>query len=64
MITKEKLIHHINHLRVKHEQLDRQIDTMERNGHFDDNDLQHFKKQRLAIRDEIELLKTQIAELV
>lgn len=55
MITFEKLAHHITHLREKHDKLDKQIELMESTGSFEDADLQHFKKQRLAIKDEIEL---------
>jgi uncharacterized protein YdcH (DUF465 family) len=53
MITKEKLTHHIKHLEEKHRHLDSQIEVMERVGNYKDEDLHHFKKQRLALRDEI-----------
>jgi len=63
MLTKEKLNHHINHLQEKHAVLDRQIDLMESNGHFEDADITHLKKKRLAINDEINLVKSQIVNL-
>lgn len=64
MITREKLSHHIAHLESKHRTLDEQIDLMESVGSYDDADLNYFKKKRLSIKDEIESLKSQLAELV
>jgi hypothetical protein len=43
----------ITHLEKQHETLDKQIDTMERTGHFGDMNLQFLKKKRLQIRDEL-----------
>ena len=63
MVTKEKLKHHITHLEEKHRHLDSQIALMERVGNYQDEDIQHFKKQRLALKDEIESVKVQLAEL-
>lgn len=54
MITREKLNHHISHLRAKHDHLDDQIDAMERSGRFDDTELTRLKKEKLHIKDEIE----------
>lgn len=54
MMTREKLIHHIESLREKHEVLDKQIDLMEQNGHYEDADLHHLKKKRLSLKDEME----------
>ena len=53
-MTREKLIHHVEHLREKHERLDKQIDTMEQSGNYVDDNLNELKKKRLAIKDEIE----------
>jgi len=48
----------IRTLEQQHEDLDKQIDVMEKTGRFDDMDLQHLKKKRLQIRDKlIELRK-------
>ena len=54
MMTREKLIHHVEHLKEKHEKLDKQIDLMEQTGNFVDNELNNLKKKRLTIKDEIE----------
>ena len=53
MITREKLIHHIEHLKEKHSVLDRQIDEMYKH-HTDDLKVEELKKQRLKLKDEIE----------
>lgn len=42
-----------------HRQLDKRIDTLERTGVFDDINLQTLKKQRLALRDQIQRLQRQ-----
>jgi len=62
-MTKEKLVHHLEHLRKKHGKLDKQIDLMEATRHFADDDLNHMKRQRLALRDEMESISSKIAEL-
>ena len=64
MITREKLTHHISHLREKHERLDDQIDAMERSGKFDDTELSRLKKEKLHIKDEIEQTKSRLEDLV
>lgn len=43
----------IKHLEDQHATLDRQIDNMEKTGHFNDLDLQYLKKKRLKIQDEL-----------
>ena len=43
----------IRHLEQQHQTLDKQIDSMEKTGKFDDMDLQYLKKKRLQIRDEL-----------
>ena len=63
MLTKEKLNHHITHLEDKHRKLDNQINLMESVGNYKDEDLHYFKKQKLALKDEIETVKAQLAEL-
>ena len=47
----------IRHLEQQHQTLDKQIDSMEKTGKFDDMDLQYLKKKRLQIRDELDELK-------
>lgn len=48
---------HINRLIKEHRELDQTIEHMESTGHFDDDDLQSKKRQRLHLRDEIERLR-------
>jgi uncharacterized protein YdcH (DUF465 family) len=47
----------IAHLEEAHRALDKQIDTLERTGVFGDANLQTLKKQRLALRDQIQIMK-------
>jgi uncharacterized protein YdcH (DUF465 family) len=54
MTTREKLINHVEHLKEKHATLDKQIDLMEASGNYVDDDLNHLKKKRLSIKDEME----------
>jgi uncharacterized protein YdcH (DUF465 family) len=62
-MTREKLIHHVEHLREKHEKLDKQIDLMEQSGNYVDDNLNELKKKRLAIRDEIEQTNRKIDKI-
>ena len=48
----------IKHLEESHRVLDKRVDEMERNGHFNDQELADLKKQRLHLRDEITILKS------
>jgi len=47
----------IKHLEEAHRALDKQVDTLERNGLFEDLKLEKMKKQRLHLKDEIAILK-------
>ena len=47
----------IKHLEEVHRALDKQIDTLEKNGLFEDLKLEKLKKQRLLLKDEIVILK-------
>lgn len=47
----------IKHLEEAHRALDKQVDTLERNGLFEDLKLDILKKQRLHLKDEIAILK-------
>jgi uncharacterized protein YdcH (DUF465 family) len=47
----------IKHLEEAHRALDKQIDTLERTGLFEDLKLEELKKQRLHLKDEIAILK-------
>lgn len=47
----------IKHLEEAHRALDKQVDTLEKNGLFEDLRLEKLKKQRLLLKDEIVILK-------
>lgn len=47
----------IKHLVEAHRALDKQIDTLEKNGLFEDLKLEDLKKQRLYLKDDIAILK-------
>jgi uncharacterized protein YdcH (DUF465 family) len=47
----------IKHLEEAHRALDKQVDTLERSGLFEDLKLENLKKQRLHLKDEIAILK-------
>lgn len=47
----------IKHLEEAHRALDKQIETLERNGLFEDLKLEDLKKQRLLLKDDIVILK-------
>jgi hypothetical protein len=53
-----KYTERIQHLTEAHNMLNREIDSYERNGNFDETELATMKKQRLRMKDEIEKLKT------
>ncbi len=47
----------IKHLEEAHRALDKQIDSMERTGIYDDLKIDEMKKQRLRLKDDIVILK-------
>lgn len=47
----------IKHLEEAHRALDKQVDTLEKTGLFEDLKLEDLKKQRLHLKDEIAILK-------
>lgn len=47
----------IKHLEEAHRALDKRIDTLEKNGLYEDLKLEELKKQRLLYKDEIVKLK-------
>lgn len=53
MITKEKMQHHISHLKEQHDVLDKQIQDLY-NHHANDFKVEDLKKKKLKLRDEIE----------
>ena len=52
----------IKHLEEAHRALDKQIDTLEKNGLFEDLKLEDLKKHRLHLKDEIVILKNKQLE--
>ena len=62
MITKEKLEHHMDALQEKHDLLDKEI----KDAYMDnvgDVEVEKMKKQKLKLKDEIELCKRKIEAL-
>ncbi len=59
MITREKLIHHAETLRERHDNLDKEI-TRLFEQRVDDTKVESLKKQKLKIKDEIEKLYKRI----
>ena len=53
MMTREKLIHHLESLREKHDELDVQIKELYEH-HTDDMKVEALKKKKLKIKDEME----------
>ena len=49
--------HRIAHLQELHRAVDKQIDAMEKSGHFSDIEISTLKKKRLQIKDKIAILK-------
>jgi uncharacterized protein YdcH (DUF465 family) len=47
----------IKHLEEAHRALDKQVDTLERTGLFENLKLEELKKQRLHLKDKIAILK-------
>jgi hypothetical protein len=47
----------IKHLEEAHRALDKQVDTLEKTGLFEDLKLEELKKQRLRLKDDIVILK-------
>ena len=53
MMTREKLIHHIESLREKHDRLDREIIELQTH-HADSMKIETLKKLKLKVKDDIE----------
>lgn len=62
MITREKLINHVEHLKEKHDSLDHQIKELYEHR-ADDLKVEELKKQKLKLRDEIEQTNRKIDRL-
>lgn len=59
-MNKEKIEHHISHLKEKHDELDARI-TKAIEGHGNQHIITVLKKEKLALKDDIEKFKKQIA---
>lgn len=57
---KDKIEHHIKHLQEKHDELDVRI-TKAYENHGDQHIISVLKKEKLALKDDIEKFKKQIA---
>lgn len=49
----------IRHLEKEHERLDKTIDVLEKTGIYTDDRINHLKRERLAVRDELSVLRRQ-----
>jgi uncharacterized protein YdcH (DUF465 family) len=61
-MTREKLIHHIESLREKHDNMDKQIKELEAH-HTDSLKVETLKKLKLKLKDEIELNQKKLSNL-
>jgi hypothetical protein len=59
-MNREKIEHHIYHLQEKHDELNARI-TKAFEGHGNEHIIKVLKKEKLALKDEIEGFKKQIA---
>lgn len=59
MLTKEKIQHHITHLEMQHEELDRRV-IEETKHHAEDFIIRKLKKQKLELKDEIEKMRKKL----
>ena len=59
-MNKEKIEHHISHLQEKHDELDTRI-AKAFESHGNEHIIKVLKKEKLALKDEIEGFKRQIA---
>jgi len=53
----------IKHLEEAHRALDKQVDTLEKNGLFEDLRLEELKKERLLLKDKLAILKHRQQEI-
>ena len=62
MMTREKLINHVEHLKEKHDKLDKQIKELYEH-HTDDLTVEKLKKEKLKLKDEIEQTNRKIDKI-
>jgi uncharacterized protein YdcH (DUF465 family) len=58
------LKHHIKHLEESHSKLDKEVDTLEQNGLYEDLRLESLKKKRLHLKDELVRCRQQLTEML
>lgn len=63
MTNAHKLIHHIETLKEKHDELDKQIEELYKH-HTDDFKVEELKKKKLKLKDEIQLNQTKLNKLI
>ena len=61
-MTREKLIHHLESLREKHDDLDKEIHELYEH-HTDDMKVEALKKKKLKIKDEMEQTSQKLKKL-
>lgn len=61
-MTREKLIHHIEHLKEKHDNLDADIKELEAH-HTDHLKVETLKKVKLKVKDDIALNEAKLDKL-
>jgi uncharacterized protein YdcH (DUF465 family) len=59
-MNREKIEHHISHLQEKHDELDARVTNAEKT-HGNEHVIKVLKKEKLALKDEIEGFKKQLA---
>lgn len=62
MMTREKLIHHIEHLKEKHEAIDKEIIALELH-HTDHLKVETLKKVKLKLKDDISFNQSKLNNL-
>jgi hypothetical protein len=60
----ESLKHHIKHLEESHAVLDKKVDDLEKNGLYEDLQLETIKKKRLILKDELTRCRHTLAEML
>jgi hypothetical protein len=61
-MNREKLIHHVEHLKEKHDDLDKKIKELYEH-HTDDLVVEKLKKEKLKLKDEIEATNRKIDKI-
>ena len=62
MMTREKLIHHVEHLKEKHDKIDKEIIELEAH-HTDHLKVETLKKIKLKLKDDIAFNQNKLNKL-